>query len=261
MFAFLCQNEFAARLSKVEAERQTLAESLTGVERRVTEERQRAEEFQQQAKSARVAADYAKQELQDYKNKASRILQVCQYILSLHSYFQPVCKNLNTTDQHEMLIRTWLHSGLTLGIFIFYLYSLVICLNILKSMPLLSSICVSQNINNSQNIKIWSLFHYWVFWCFKSKEKLISSLKESSGLEVLDGGGAVAGVELEELRHEKELQREEIQKLQAQIQSLRSEIQVDILLSSTAQKIDPKRIHYFLQKIINAAFEEVDLIY
>uniref|UniRef100_A0A671QTL6 Golgin subfamily A member 5 n=1 Tax=Sinocyclocheilus anshuiensis TaxID=1608454 RepID=A0A671QTL6_9TELE len=57
----------------------------------------------------------------------------------------------------------------------------------------------------------------------QSKEKLISSLKEGSGLEVLEGAGA--GVELEELRHEKELQREEIQKLQAQIQSLRTEIQ------------------------------------
>uniref|UniRef100_A0A8C1TG01 Golgin subfamily A member 5 n=1 Tax=Cyprinus carpio TaxID=7962 RepID=A0A8C1TG01_CYPCA len=57
----------------------------------------------------------------------------------------------------------------------------------------------------------------------QSKEKLISSLKEGSGLEVLEGAGA--GVELEGLRHEKELQREEIQKLQAQIQSLRTEIQ------------------------------------
>ncbi|KAI4905023.1 hypothetical protein NFI96_020183 [Prochilodus magdalenae] len=127
------QSEFAVRLAKMEAERQTLAESLTSTERRVAEEKQRMEELQQQAKSARTAADYAKQELQDYKNKASRILQ--------------------------------------------------------------------------------------------SKEKLISSLKESSGLEVLDGGGAAAGVELEELRHEKELQREEIQKLQAQTQTLRSEIQ------------------------------------
>ncbi|XP_056108989.1 golgin subfamily A member 5 [Rhinichthys klamathensis goyatoka] len=125
------QSEFAARLAKVEAERQTLAESLTNAERRVTEEKQRAEELQQQVKSARSAAEYTKQELQDYKNKASRILQ--------------------------------------------------------------------------------------------SKEKLISSLKEGSGLEVLEGAGA--GVELEELRHEKELQREEIQKLQAQIQSLRTEIQ------------------------------------
>ncbi|XP_073689905.1 golgin subfamily A member 5 [Garra rufa] len=125
------QNEFGARLAKVEAERQQLAESLTNAERRMTEEKQKAEDLLQQLKSARSAAEYTKQELQDYKNKASRILQ--------------------------------------------------------------------------------------------SKEKLISSLKEGSGLEVLEGAGA--GVELEELRHEKELQREEIQKLQAQIQSLRTEIQ------------------------------------
>ncbi|XP_052007142.1 golgin subfamily A member 5 [Xyrauchen texanus] len=125
------QNEFAIRMEKVEAERQTLAESLTSAERRVTEEKRRADELQQQVKSARSATEYAKQELQDYRNKASRILQ--------------------------------------------------------------------------------------------SKEKLISSLKEGSGLEVLEGSGAE--IELEELRHEKELQREEIQKLQSQIQSLRTEIQ------------------------------------
>lgn len=58
----------------------------------------------------------------------------------------------------------------------------------------------------------------------KSKEKLISSLKEGSGLDVGDGGGAVA-LEMEELRHEKELQREEIQKLQGQVGTLRAEIQ------------------------------------
>lgn len=69
----------------------------------------------------------------------------------------------------------------------------------------------------------------------QSKEKLISSLKEGSGLEVLEGAGA--GVELEELRHERELQREEIQKLQAQVQSLRTEIQVH-----TPNKI-PKYTH------------------
>ncbi|XP_028836715.1 golgin subfamily A member 5 isoform X2 [Denticeps clupeoides] len=126
------QSEFAARLAKVEGERQALAEALTGTDRRLAEERQRAEELQQQMKFARAAADSGKQELQDYKNKASRILQ--------------------------------------------------------------------------------------------SKEKLISSLKEGSGLEVLDSGGA-ARIEMEELRHEKELQREEIQKLQGQVQSLRTEIQ------------------------------------
>ncbi|XP_012678220.1 golgin subfamily A member 5 isoform X2 [Clupea harengus] len=126
------QSEYAARLSRAEGERQALAEALTGTERRMAEERHRAEEQQQQAKSARVSAENVKQELQDYKHKASRILQ--------------------------------------------------------------------------------------------SKEKLISSLKEGSGLDSLDGGSAGA-LELEELRHEKELQREELQKLQGQVHTLRVEIQ------------------------------------
>lgn len=59
----------------------------------------------------------------------------------------------------------------------------------------------------------------------QSKEKLISSLKEGSGLDSLDGGSAAA-LELEELKHEKEMQREEIQKLQGQVHTLRTEIQV-----------------------------------
>ncbi|XP_061598959.1 golgin subfamily A member 5 [Cololabis saira] len=58
----------------------------------------------------------------------------------------------------------------------------------------------------------------------QSKEKLISSLKEGSGLDPMDSSSAAA-LELEELRHEKELQREEIQKLQGQVGSLRSEVQ------------------------------------
>lgn len=126
------QSEYAGRLSKVEAERQTLAETVTAAERRVTEEKLRADDLQQQLKSSKAAAESAKQELQDYKHKASRILQ--------------------------------------------------------------------------------------------SKEKLISSLKEGSGLESLDGSGAMA-LELEDLRHDKELQREEIQKLQGQLHTLRTEIQ------------------------------------
>lgn len=126
------QSEYASRLSKVEAERQTLAETVTAAERRGGEEKLRVDDLQQQLKSAKAAAETAKQELQDYKHKASRILQ--------------------------------------------------------------------------------------------SKEKLISSLKEGSGLDTLDGSGAMA-LELEDLRHDKELQREEIQKLQGQIQTLRTEIQ------------------------------------
>lgn len=126
------QSEYAGRLTKVEAERQTLAEAVTAAERRAAEEKLRADDHQQQLKSSKAAAEGAKQELQDYKHKASRILQ--------------------------------------------------------------------------------------------SKEKLISSLKEGSGLETLDGSGAMA-LELEDLRHDKELQREEIQKLQGQVHTLRIEIQ------------------------------------
>lgn len=126
------QSEYAGRLSKVEAERQTLAETVTAAERRAAEEKLKVDDVQQQLKSAKAAAESAKQELQDYKHKASRILQ--------------------------------------------------------------------------------------------SKEKLISSLKEGSGLETVDGSGAVA-LELEDLRHEKELQKEDIQKLQGQVHTLRIEIQ------------------------------------
>lgn len=54
---------------------------------------------------------------------------------------------------------------------------------------------------------------------------MINSLKEGSGFESLDSSTANS-MELEELRHEKEMQREEIQKLMGQIHQLRSELQV-----------------------------------
>ncbi|XP_061700895.1 golgin subfamily A member 5 [Syngnathoides biaculeatus] len=126
------QSEYAGRQSRLECERQSLAEALSVAEKRAFEEKLRADNLQQQLRSAKAAAEAVKDELQDYKNKASRILQ--------------------------------------------------------------------------------------------SKEKLISSLKEGSGLDTLDGSGAAA-LEMEELRHEKELQREEIQKLQGQVHSLRTELQ------------------------------------
>lgn len=126
------QSEYAGRLSKLEADRQTLAETVSAKERLMAEEKLRIDEYKQQVKSAKAAAESSKQELQDYKHKASRILL--------------------------------------------------------------------------------------------SKEKLISSLKEGSGLDTLDGSGTL-DLELEELRHEKEMQREEIQKLQGQVCSLRTEIQ------------------------------------
>ncbi|XP_018862643.1 golgin subfamily A member 5 isoform X4 [Parus major] len=126
------QNEFAARLSKVEAERQNLAEGITVAERKYLDEKRRADELQQQVKVTKSHLESAKQELTDYKQKATRILQ--------------------------------------------------------------------------------------------SKEKLINSLKEGSGIEGLDSNAA-STVELEELRHERDTQREEIQKLMGQIQQMRTELQ------------------------------------
>ncbi|XP_062351474.1 golgin subfamily A member 5 isoform X3 [Cinclus cinclus] len=126
------QNEFAARLSKVEAERQNLVEGITVAERKYLDEKRRADELQQQVKITKSHLESAKQELSDYKQKATRILQ--------------------------------------------------------------------------------------------SKEKLINSLKEGSGIEGLDSNTA-STVELEELRHERDTQREEIQKLMGQIQQMRAELQ------------------------------------
>ncbi|XP_068539009.1 golgin subfamily A member 5 isoform X2 [Anas acuta] len=126
------QNEFAARLSKLEAERQKLAEGITEAERKFLDEKRRADELQQQVKVTKNHLESAKQELADYKQKATRILQ--------------------------------------------------------------------------------------------SKEKLINSLKEGSGIEGMDSHTA-STMELEELRHERDTQREEIQKLMGQIQQMRTELQ------------------------------------
>ncbi|XP_029807350.1 golgin subfamily A member 5 isoform X2 [Suricata suricatta] len=126
------QSEFAARLNKMEVERQNLAEAVTLAERKYSDEKRRVDELQQQVKVYKSSLEASKQELVDYKQKATRILQ--------------------------------------------------------------------------------------------SKEKLINSLKEGSGFEGLDSSAAHS-MELEDLRHEKEMQKEEIQKLMGQIHQLRSELQ------------------------------------
>uniref|UniRef100_A0A8C5X0E1 Golgin subfamily A member 5 n=1 Tax=Malurus cyaneus samueli TaxID=2593467 RepID=A0A8C5X0E1_9PASS len=77
------QNEFAARLSKVEAERQNLAEGITVAERKYLDEKRRADELQQQVKVTKSHLESAKQELVDYKQKATRILQVTVQVLNL----------------------------------------------------------------------------------------------------------------------------------------------------------------------------------
>ncbi|KAE8586261.1 hypothetical protein XENTR_v10021610 [Xenopus tropicalis] len=126
------QNEFGTRLSKLEVERQNMAEAVVLAEKKYIEEKRKSEDLQQQAKTSKVGLDSLKQEMADYKQKATRILQ--------------------------------------------------------------------------------------------SKEKLINSLKEGSGIEGLDSHSA-STMELEEMRHERDMQREEIQKLMGQIQQLKAELQ------------------------------------
>lgn len=53
---------------------------------------------------------------------------------------------------------------------------------------------------------------------------MINSLKEGSGIEGLDSQTASI-MELEELRHERDTQKEEVQKLWGQMQQLRIELQ------------------------------------
>lgn len=82
-----------------------------------------------------------------------------------------------------------------------------------------SSIGVQGDLKN-----LW--FAPYVFpYTLQSKEKLISSLKEGSSLEGLDSH-ITSSMELEETRHERDMQREDIQKLLAQTQQLKVELQV-----------------------------------
>ena len=72
----MSQNEFAARLNDMEAERQNLAEAVTLAERKYSDEKRRVDELQQQVKVFKSNLESSKQELIDYKQKATRILQV-----------------------------------------------------------------------------------------------------------------------------------------------------------------------------------------
>ncbi|XP_022330942.2 golgin subfamily A member 5-like [Crassostrea virginica] len=69
------QQEASVRQSRLEEEQRTLADALTAAERRANEERSKANELTNQLKAAKQGAESARQELIDYKEKASRILQ------------------------------------------------------------------------------------------------------------------------------------------------------------------------------------------
>lgn len=60
----------------MEVERQNLAEAVTLAERKHSDEKKRVDELQQQVKVLKSNLDSSKQELADYKQKATRILQV-----------------------------------------------------------------------------------------------------------------------------------------------------------------------------------------
>ena len=58
----------------------------------------------------------------------------------------------------------------------------------------------------------------------QSKDKLISSLKKGSNIEGGDSG--VSFAELEELRHERDMYKEELQQTRIDMQQLRADLQV-----------------------------------
>lgn len=60
----------------MEVERQNLAEAVTLAERKYSDEKKRVDEMQQQVKMYKSNLESSKQELIDYKQKATRILQV-----------------------------------------------------------------------------------------------------------------------------------------------------------------------------------------
>lgn len=68
----------------MEAERQNLAEGITVAERKYLDEKRRADELQQQVRVTKSHLESAKQELTDYKQKATRILQVSIVVKKCH---------------------------------------------------------------------------------------------------------------------------------------------------------------------------------
>ena len=65
-------------------------------------------------------------------------------------------------------------------------------------------------------------FNY--YFLFQSKDKLISSLKEGGGFEGDDTG--VSFAELEELKHERDMLKEELKQSKLYVQQLRADLQV-----------------------------------
>ncbi|GFN97678.1 golgin subfamily a member 5 [Plakobranchus ocellatus] len=78
----LAQQEANERQSKMEREQQSLAEALTAAEKKATQEKAKLSDLVGQMKAAQSAASAAKKELAEYKDKASRILQSKEKLIS-----------------------------------------------------------------------------------------------------------------------------------------------------------------------------------
>ena len=63
---------------------------------------------------------------------------------------------------------------------------------------------------------------------FQSKDKLINSLKEGSSGSTSDGVSSIIAMEVEELKHERDLLREDVQQSNAKLEQLKTELQVNL---------------------------------
>ena len=121
----------------MEVERQNLAEAVTLAERKHSDEKKRVDELQQQVKVLKSNLDSSKQELADYKQKATRILQVS---------LRRTCVNVQAGQLTERLPEALCRSvgALFLLAALAYFRCLVLLRNIVKKMkcfllpPLLS---------------------------------------------------------------------------------------------------------------------------
>ena len=79
---FTPQHEAIERQSKLEEEQQVMAESLKNLQKKVNEEKARANEQVSALKIAKANLDASRQEMKDYKEKAGRILQAKDKVIA-----------------------------------------------------------------------------------------------------------------------------------------------------------------------------------
>lgn len=76
------QQEAGERQERLQQEQQSMIEAMTIAEKKLTEERSKVIEMGSQLKAAKAAADASRRELSDYKDKAARILQSKERLIS-----------------------------------------------------------------------------------------------------------------------------------------------------------------------------------